>query len=154
MRGGAVLQAFVLVLVAFAIAWTATRVRPVLDWGGNDLELMRHKVTPISTEEAAAALEDAKTLFLDVRPQDEFDRAHVHGAVSFPARDFAAAYEEIRDFLDADLLLILYGDEPLPAVRGAQFLEARGFTPRVLEGGWAAWTEGGLPQNPDSGSPP
>lgn len=145
-------QALVLVLVAVALGAASARLHPVLDWKGNDLDLVRHDVARIAPEAAAAALDDARTLFLDVRSAAEFDAGHVRGAVAFSAEDFDAAYDAIRDFLDPELRLIVYGDEPLPAVRGAQYLEARGFAPRVLEGGWATWKARRMPVE-EPGSP-
>jgi rhodanese-related sulfurtransferase len=139
------LQVLVLVAAAFAAAFVANTLRPTLEWGGSDPVIQKAGLDGLSAEEAARYQDDPAALFLDVRPRAEYTRAHVHGAVEFPADDMAAAYDEIRDFLGPEVKLIAYGDETLPAVRAAEFLKARGHTAWVLEGGFEAWRKSRLP---------
>ena len=111
-----------------------------LPWSGGDPDLLRYpKVKSISVAEAAPLHEKATTLFLDARPKRDFEIEHVRGAVSFTADDLATAFEELRDFLGADVTLVVYGQDTLPAVRAVEFLAVRGHEARVLEGGWRAW---------------
>ena len=141
------LQILVLAVAAFAAGFTSNAVRTKLAWSGNDPELLKRAqdVDRVSLEEAARHTDDAHVFFLDVRPRTEFDAARIHGSVSFCADDFDAAYAEIRDFLGADVQVIVYGESTLPAVRAAEYLQARGHTVRVLDGGWRMWQERSLP---------
>jgi rhodanese-related sulfurtransferase len=117
-----------------------------LDLGGRDPERFRHPdVEFIGAEDAALLLEDIQTLFLDARPPGDFERRRVFGAVSFPADDQEKAYEELRDFLTPEMQLVVYSGNSMRSVRLVRFLAERGFTARVLEGGWDAWQERHLP---------
>jgi rhodanese-related sulfurtransferase len=140
-----VLQILVLVAVAAAAGFVSNSVRASLDWGGSDPDLIGRDVMVLSVDEAAAILDQATVLFLDVRPTPEYDAAHVRGALGFPTADFEAAYAELRDFLSPDMRLVAYGDKALFAARAAEFLEARGLRAEVMEGGWEAWRKAGLP---------
>jgi rhodanese-related sulfurtransferase len=116
-----------------------------LAWRGGDPDLLRYpKVKSITIAEAISLHDQATTLFLDARPKRDFEAEHVRGAVSFSADDLGAAFEELRDFLGADVTLVVYGQETLPAVRAVEFLAQRGHEARVLEGGWRAWKTRGL----------
>lgn len=148
------LQMLVIVVAALTSGFVSNAVRSKLAWRGNDPELLkRQEIGRVSLDEAAQHTEDAHTFFLDVRPRAEFDASHIRGAQSFSADDFTAAYAEIRDFLGPDVQVIVYGESTLPAVRAAEFLQARGHTAvRVLDGGWRMWQDRALPV--DSGGTP
>lgn len=140
------LQMAIVLAVAGAAGFGTNAVRGTVDPGGNDPELLkRSELQRIAIADAAARLDDAHALFLDVRASVEYDTAHIRGAVSFSADDFTAAYSEVRDFLAPDVQIIVYGESTLPAVRAAEFLAARGHAPAVLDGGWRGWNERGLP---------
>ena len=141
-----VLLRMLVLLVAAAVAGFGTNaVRGTVDPGGNDPELLKRDVERIAIGDAAVRTDDARTLFLDVRPRSDYEAGRIRGAVSFSADDFAAAYAEIRDFLAPDVQIVVYGDATLPAVRGAEFLVARGHSVRVLDGGWRGWQQRGFP---------
>ena len=119
-----------------------------IDWRGNDPERFRHSDVEFLRVPQAATLHESastKVLFLDARPSADFAQRHVFGAVSMPADGVEAAYEELRDFLDTDMTLVVYAGDSMLAVRVAKFLAARGYAARVLEGGWEAWQERRLP---------
>ncbi len=149
------LQMLVIVVAALVTGFVSNAARNKLAWGGNDPELLKRQadISRISLDEAAKHTDDAHAFFLDVRPRVEFDASRIRGAVSFSADDFTAAYAEIRDFLGPDVQVIVYGESTLPAVRAAEFLQARGHTAvRVLDGGWRMWQERTLPV--DTGAAP
>jgi 3-mercaptopyruvate sulfurtransferase SseA len=139
------LQAMAMLGIAITAAAISNMIRPTLRWRGDDLDLMRHKVPRIPLAEAARAQASAATLFLDTRAAADFGRAHVPGAVAFGGADLQVPYDELRDFLAPEMTLIVYGDDVLAAVRAVEFLNARGHTAHVLEGGWSAWTLGRHP---------
>lgn len=140
-------QIMALLVLAVLLGLTTNALRSQgIDLGGDDPERFRHPdVEFVALPEAASLLENVETLFLDARPQEEFDRRHVFGAVSFSADDLEAAYEELRDFMTPETSLIVYAGDSMRAVRLVKFLAARGYQARVLEGGWEAWQEQRLP---------
>jgi rhodanese-related sulfurtransferase len=139
------MQVGILLGVSIAAGFLSNAVRSSLSWAGSDPQLLGRDVESISISDAAVLQDDPTALFLDVRSARDFEAEHVQGAVSFSADDFGAAYEELRDFLDSDVRVVIYGEETLPAIRGAEFLKARGLHPRVLDGGWRGWRERNLP---------
>jgi rhodanese-related sulfurtransferase len=147
------LQMMGLVAVAAVAGVVSNTTRGSLAWGGSDPDLIGRDVMALSAEEAGAILDQATVLFLDVREARDFAQGRVRGALSFPTSDFEAAYAELRDFLSPDLRLVVYGDKTLFALRAAEFLEARGLHPEVMEGGWAAWKKAGLPVETGEAAP-
>ena len=144
------LQMLALVAAACAAGAISNGVRSTLSWRGNDPLLLQKNVERIDVEAAAALQDDPRCLFLDVRPPADYERARIRGALPFSAGAFDAAYAEVSDFLAADVQVVVYGTETLPAVRAAEFLTARGHRVRVLDGGWGAWQERGLPQDAEA----
>ena len=143
-----VLQMLALLAAAFAAGFTTNAVRShaTIDVGSTDPSLLKYsEIERLSLDDAVKSLDQATTLFLDVRAKPEYDAGHVKGAISFPADDLDAAYAEIRDYLGAGVQTVVYGDATLPAVRAAQFLKARNHAVRVLDGGWRMWVDRALP---------
>ena len=140
-------QAIVLIGVAAALAMLTNSLRSEgIDWGGRDPERFRHPDVEFIGIDPAAALHAASTtLFLDARSSDEFAAGHVFGAASLPADAIDAAFEELRDFLAADMDLVVYATDMMSAVRVTKYLNERGLRARVLEGGWDAWQDERLP---------
>jgi rhodanese-related sulfurtransferase len=139
------LQMLVLIGAAFAAGFVSNALRPSLEWGGNDPLLLKRGIDGLSVQEAARYQDDPAALYLDVRPHEEYEKEHVRGAIAFSSDDFGVAYEEIRDFLGPGVKLLAYADATLTAVQAAEFLEARGHTAWVIEGGWKAWKKEHLP---------
>ena len=143
------LQMLVIVVAAAATGFGSNAVRKRLDLRSTDPVLLKmqaqNSAQGIALDAAAQALNEATTLFLDARAKAEFDAGHVRGALSFPAEEADAAYAENRDFLGEGVRAIVYSDQTLQAVRVAQYLTSRGHAAVVLDGGWPAWQDGGLP---------
>lgn len=140
---------FVIAAAAATAGFSTNVVRKRLDLRSTDPVLLKmqaqNSAQGIALDAAVQALNEATTLFLDARAKEDFDAGHVRGAVSFPAEDADAAYVENRDFLGAGVRAIVYSDQTLQAVRLAQYLTSRGHVAVVLDGGWPAWQDGGLP---------
>ena len=147
MFGRLSIQVVVLLAAAALLAVVTNSLRSDgIAWGRRDPERFRYPdVDFMPVKDAASIRDDVTTLFLDARPAAEYTRRHVSGAVSFPADSLEAAWAELRDFLDAQMTLVVYGDDAVVAVRAAKFLADRGLRPRVLEGGWHAWSDQRLP---------
>lgn len=143
-------QMLALVAAACVAGAISNGVRSTLAWRGNDPLLLQKNVDRIGVGAAAALQDDPRCLFLDARSRAEYDRGRIRGALSFSADSLDAAYAEVRDFLGPEIQLVIYGEETLPAVLGAEYLATRGHAVRVLEGGWRAWRERALPQDAEA----
>jgi rhodanese-related sulfurtransferase len=144
------LQMLALVAAACVAGTVSNTLRSSLEWRGNDPLLLQKNVERVGVEDAARLQDDPACLFLDVRPRAEYARGRIRGALSFAADSLDASYAELRDFLGPEIQVLVYGDATLPAVRGAEYLKARGHKVRVLEGGWPAWQSKHLPQEAEA----
>lgn len=102
--------------------------------GAADLE-------PISRDELAARLAEGSVALLDVRPADEYEMAHVPGAVNMPISTLAAQLGE----LDPKTEIVAYCRGPycLYAHQAVAMLRAKGFTAQRMEGGLPEWRADG-----------
>lgn len=143
------LQMFVIAAASTAAGFGSNAVRQRLDLRATDPVLLKmqsqNAAQGIPLEDAAQALNETTTLFLDARAKEDYDAGHIQGALSFPAEDADAAYAENRDFLAPDVRAIVYSDHTLQAVRATEYLTSRGHKAVVLDGGWLLWQERRLP---------
>lgn len=94
----------------------------------------------ITVEGARALADDAPVYFIDVRREDEFELAHLPGAVSCPAGQLANAVDEFLPVRDAHL--ICYSGEQTRSMIGAGLLSRIGYRSTYwLEGGLRAWRD-------------
>jgi rhodanese-related sulfurtransferase/predicted transcriptional regulator len=100
-------------------------------------EYLGPEVEAISREELLKRLRRHDVVLVDVRPAEEFDAGHIHGALSIPL-----------DELDERLAELPAGSEIVAYCRGAfcayaheavRRLRAEGRSARRLEGGWPEW---------------
>ncbi len=111
----------------------------------------RGKVTSISLEEAFALQQTGNVLIYDARPSVFYHLGRIQGAISMPKSicdDVITVREaEIKAAVAAKKPIIVYCTGPLcPDARTvAMHLASAGYSSSVLEGGWDAWKDGGLP---------
>jgi rhodanese-related sulfurtransferase/DNA-binding HxlR family transcriptional regulator len=100
-------------------------------------EYLGPEVEAISREELLKRMRRHDVVLVDVRPAEEFDAGHIHGALSIPL-----------DELDERLAELPAGSEIVAYCRGAfcayaheavRRLRAEGRSARRLEGGWPEW---------------
>ncbi|MFT4087186.1 MAG: rhodanese-like domain-containing protein [Gordonia sp. (in: high G+C Gram-positive bacteria)] len=89
----------------------------------------------------------ADRVLLDVREPDEWDEAHVRGALHIPLDDVPARLDDI-DF-DVDVFVICRTSGR--SFRLAQYLDMRGLVGVVVRGGMVAWQAAGKPIETGSG---
>ena len=97
----------------------------------------------IEPKDAAALMENGATL-IDVRDPDEYEAGHIAGARHVPI-------DRLSEVDAGDGAVILYcrsGDRSEPA---AAAFAASGRDAHSIAGGLLAWTEAGLPLEPDDG---
>jgi rhodanese-related sulfurtransferase/DNA-binding transcriptional ArsR family regulator len=103
----------------------------------------RDELEPVSREELSARLRDGLVTLLDVRPEDEFARGHLPGALNIPL----AALEQRLPELPREREIIAYCRGPycVLSFEAVAALRARGFTARRLVEGFPEWKAFGLP---------
>jgi molybdopterin/thiamine biosynthesis adenylyltransferase/rhodanese-related sulfurtransferase len=107
------------------------------------LEQARAEIDEITTPEAHALLSgDEAPLFVDVRPQDEWDEGHLPGAVHLPRNNLESRAESVLP--DKSRPLVVYcGSGPRSAF-ATRSLHELGYENAVnLAGGFADWKRNG-----------
>ena len=111
----------------------------------------RGEVTSISLDQAYALQQSGNVLIYDARPSVFYHLGHIASAISMPKSicdDVITAREaEIKTAIAAKKPIVVYCTGLLcPDARTvAMHLASFGYSSSVLEGGWDAWKEGGLP---------
>lgn len=93
----------------------------------------------VSMEEATAMMEEEENYqIVDVRTQEEYDQAHIPGAVCIPNESIGT--EEIAALPDKDQLLLVYCRSGNRSRQASQKLAELGYTNVVEFGGIQDWT--------------
>jgi rhodanese-related sulfurtransferase len=101
------------------------------------------ELEPISRGELLDRLRCGSATVLDVRPQDEFQRGHVPGALNIPLSQLERRLAE----LPADREVVAYCRGPwcVLSFEAVAALRRRGYQVRRLEDGFPEWKVAGLP---------
>ena len=103
----------------------------------------RDEFTPVSRVELIDLLRSGAAAVLDVRPEDEFARGHVAGALGIPLAELERRLAE----LPAEREIVAYCRGPwcVLAFEAVALLRRRGYRVRRLEDGFPEWKTAGLP---------
>jgi rhodanese-related sulfurtransferase len=107
----------------------------------------------ITLEEAEELFAGGEALFVDSRPEQEFILGHIFGALSVPMERINRGEITIVDAISFERTLVVYcdGSDCQSSVELARWLHDQGFTDiRVFFGGWAEWTNQGLPDSQEN----
>lgn len=114
-------------------------------------EEAKKTVTEITPAEAAKLIDEGGFTILDVREPDEFDEAHIPGAINIP-RGFLEVKADLlhhkRDprLQDRNQKIIAYCGGGYRSCLAASTLQQMGFESVLsVNGGWSAWVEAELP---------
>ncbi len=104
---------------------------------GND------QLEPLTRRELLRRLGRGDTVVIDVRPTEEYQGAHIKGALSIPLDELARRLRE----LPKTTLIVAYCRGPycVLAPQALALLTARGFRARRLQDGLPEWRAAGLP---------
>ncbi len=103
----------------------------------------------ITLDEGEEIWRTGGTVFVDARKEPEFRAGHVPGALSAPAAEAEKALPQAILALPRDRALAVYceGGDCQSSLLLAKRLSEAGFKDvRVMTGGWAEWTQAGLPE--------
>ena len=93
----------------------------------------------VSPEEAAAMMEEETGyIILDVRTQEEYETAHIPGAICIPNETIGT--EDIPELPDKDQLILVYCRSGNRSKQASEKLVNQGYTNIVEFGGINSWT--------------
>ncbi len=97
----------------------------------------------VALDEAHDGLQSDKWFVVDVRPGDQYDEAHIPGAVSLPLAELGNNKSALPASLDAPILTVCQRGNA--SLSGVLFLKSLGYrNVRSLDGGTLAWREKGF----------
>jgi rhodanese-related sulfurtransferase/DNA-binding transcriptional ArsR family regulator len=103
----------------------------------------RDTLSPVTREELARRLrERPPPIVLDVRPREEYDSAHVPGAVSIPVAELRRRLREVPR--DREVVAYCRGPYCVFAHEAVRVLRSAGYAARRLEDGLPEWRQAGL----------
>jgi len=105
-------------------------------------------VTTISLKAALKAFETHSAVFIDPRNPENYDHAHIPGALNVPPEQFEVNAEPFMNQIPPDLEVILYCDGPEChlAETSAELMHEAGYETLTLFGdGWQGWQKENLP---------
>ena len=93
----------------------------------------------VSPEEAAAMIEEETDyIILDVRTQEEYETAHISGAICIPNETIGTG--DIPELPDKDQLILVYCRSGNRSKQASEKLAKQGYTNIVEFGGINSWT--------------
>ncbi len=102
----------------------------------------------ITLGEAEGLFLEGEALFIDSRPKEAFQEAHILGAVNIPFEEYKKEKALDLIFLPPEGTVVVYcdGSECNSSVELAKVLHKKGLLDiRIFFGGWIEWTAEGLP---------
>jgi rhodanese-related sulfurtransferase len=152
--GFIVLSAVILGLVYNAVSPSGVdlirKERP-LAWSSDTVQHAASSTSPrptfINVGEAVKIFQRGDGLFIDARHEDEFNEAHIKGAISLPLSKLEAHPDLVRG-LPKDTLIVTYcsGEECALSIDLGERLALLGFTNvKVFFSGWLEWEKRNLP---------
>ncbi|MEQ8685950.1 MAG: metalloregulator ArsR/SmtB family transcription factor [Imperialibacter sp.] len=102
-----------------------------------------HSMEPISTDQLLKKLASNEVIVLDVRPEQEYQRGHIHKALSIPIEQLNKRIHELSKTKE----IIAYCRGPLCvfADQAVELLLEKGFNANRMEEGFPDWAAMGLP---------
>jgi len=104
----------------------------------------KKSITEISSQDAAAKLNSGETVIVDVRDKDEWDEAHIPGALQMSRGTIELDIEE--KVPDPNAMIICHCGGGGRGALATESLQKMGYkNVRNMAGGFKAWKAAGLP---------
>lgn len=100
-------------------------------------------IEAMGAAELAERLDEGDLLMIDLRPTEEFEAAHIPGAVSMPARELEARMGELPE--DRTIVVYCRGPYCATAAQAVRMLRDRGYDVIRLEDSVLDWQALGMP---------
>ena len=129
-----------ILLPAAVIAMTAVLILTGCGSSADDKTVGDKKTyRQVSPEEAAAMMEEETDyIILDVRTQEEYEAAHIPGAICIPNETIGTG--DIPELPDKDQLILVYCRSGNRSKQASEKLAKQGYTNIVEFGGINSWT--------------
>jgi rhodanese-related sulfurtransferase len=109
----------------------------------------RGALEPVDNEELARRVRDGEVTLLDVRPREEYDAAHIPGAISVPLADLGRRVNELPK--RRDIVAYCRGPYCVMALDAVDLLRRKGFRAHRIEHGVPEWRARGWRVEPTAG---
>jgi rhodanese-related sulfurtransferase len=103
----------------------------------------RDNLEPVSLDELKGRIKSGLVTVLDVRPDDEFNKGHLPGALNIPLSELRKRLSEIPR--RQEVIAYCRGPWCVLAFEAVALLRERGHKARRLDGGLPEWKAAGLP---------
>lgn len=103
----------------------------------------RDDFEPVSRQELLDRLRSGTAMVLDVRPEDEFARGHLPGALNIPLAQLERRLAELTP--DREIVAYCRGPWCVLSYEAVALLRGRGYRMRRLEDGFPEWKSAGFP---------
>lgn len=138
------------VLGAMVFGWLTNRLGRVGERNVAEIERVmrdyfhaRDALEAVTRHELLSRLEQGLATVLDVRPEDEFTRGHLPGALNIPLAELERRLAEVPT--DREVIAYCRGPYCVLSFEAVALLRPRGFLIRRLEDGFPGWQAAGLP---------
>lgn len=108
-----------------------------------DFYYSRHQLEPVSMEELRRKMDSQDVVVLDVRPGEEYQRGHIHRAISIPIEELSERIEELAR--GPEIIAYCRGPLCVYADEAVALLREKGFEAKRLEEGFPDWIAMGFP---------
>ena len=134
------MKRIILILLPAVIALTAVLILTGCGSSADDKTAGDKKTyRQVSPEEAAAMMEEETGyIILDVRTQEEYETAHIPGAICIPNETIGT--EDIPELPDKEQLILVYCRSGNRSKQASEKLAKQGYTNIVEFGGINSWT--------------
>lgn len=102
----------------------------------------RGALEPVATDELLRRVRSGQVTVLDVRPPEEYDAAHLPGALSIPITELSSRLKELPK--DREVVAYCRGPYCVMAIEAVELLRRRGFRAERLDLGVLDWRARGL----------
>ncbi|OPA73077.1 ArsR family transcriptional regulator [Paenibacillus selenitireducens] len=97
------------------------------------------EIEGVSLQDLKKRMENGEVLLLDVRPKDEFEKAHIPGAISIPIEELEEKLASLPS--NCDVVAYCRGPYCLMSVEAVELLKTRGINAFRLEKSVQDWKE-------------
>lgn len=97
----------------------------------------RHQLEPVSMQELRKKMEHGDVIVLDVRPEEEYQRGHIHQAISIPIEDLTKRMQELSE--KAEIIAYCRGPLCVYADEAVALLREKGYEAKRLKEGYPDW---------------
>ncbi|WP_257670808.1 metalloregulator ArsR/SmtB family transcription factor [Parapedobacter tibetensis] len=109
----------------------------------NDYRKGYHPLEPIAADELLKKIETGKVVLLDVRPEEEYARGHIHRALSMPIDQISKRIKELSK--DKEIIAYCRGPLCVYADEAVELLTKTGFSANRMVEGFPDWQAKGYP---------